>query len=178
MKRAMDILGAIGGILFFSPLILFLSLVVKLTSKGAGIIKLPRVGKNGRIFNLYKIRSLKNNGEVTDIGKFLRRTFLDELPQFINVLKGEMSLVGPRPEIPSIVEKYNDMQRERLSIKPGLTGLWQISPYRDRPILEHLEYDFFYMKNQSLGLDCEIILKTIRFCLTRMIRKQKLRDGT
>ncbi|MCM8778785.1 MAG: sugar transferase [Candidatus Omnitrophica bacterium] len=170
MKRMVDVLGAIIGILFFSPLILFLSLLVRLNLKEAGIIKLPRVGKDGKIFNLYKICSMKNEGEVTGIGKFLRKTFLDELPQFINVLRGEMSLVGPRPEIPSIVEKYNEIQRKRLSVKPGLTGLWQISPHRNKPIHEHLEYDFFYMENQSFWLDMQIILKTLRFCLARMLK--------
>ena len=91
----------------------------------------------------------------------VRRTSLDELPQLLNVLRGEMSLVGPRPEMPFIVSQYNDWQRIRLSIKPGLTGLWQILGRKDLYLHENLEYDFFYIKNQSLLLDLIILLKTI-----------------
>jgi lipopolysaccharide/colanic/teichoic acid biosynthesis glycosyltransferase len=86
---------------------------------------------------------------------------IDELPQLVNVLRGEMSLVGPRPEMPYIVKRYNALERRRLSVKPGMTGLWQISPARSRPIHENLEYDLFYIRRQSMALDCAILLRTI-----------------
>jgi lipopolysaccharide/colanic/teichoic acid biosynthesis glycosyltransferase len=98
---------------------------------------------------------------VTRFGRFLRRTSLDELPQLLNVLRGEMSLVGPRPEMPFIVEKYEPWQRRRLDVKPGITGLWQVIGRKNLPLHLNMEYDLYYIKNQSLLLDIEILLKTI-----------------
>jgi len=106
-----------------------------------------------------------NDPRITRIGRWLRKTSLDELPQLINVLKGEMSLVGPRPEMGFIVDKYNTIEKKRLLIKPGLTGLWQISPYRRSEISHNLEYDFYYIENQGYVLDIVILILTIFFAI-------------
>jgi lipopolysaccharide/colanic/teichoic acid biosynthesis glycosyltransferase len=98
---------------------------------------------------------------ITLIGRFLRKTSLDELPQLFNVMRGEMSMVGPRPEMPFIVEQYEEWQRRRLDVKPGITGLWQIVGRKNLPLALNMEYDFFYIKNQSLLLDVVILLRTI-----------------
>jgi lipopolysaccharide/colanic/teichoic acid biosynthesis glycosyltransferase len=131
------------------------------------------VGLHGRHFTLLKFRTMKpDSGEyevapvspddsrITGLGRFLRKTSLDELPQLFNVLSGSMSLVGPRPEMPFIVEGYSDWQRRRLDVKPGLTGLWQIMGRKDLPLHENLEYDFYYIRNQSLMLDFAILIRT------------------
>jgi lipopolysaccharide/colanic/teichoic acid biosynthesis glycosyltransferase len=104
---------------------------------------------------------------VTEYGRWLRGTSIDELPQLINVLKGEMSLVGPRPEMRFIAEAYDDWQRRRLSVKPGITGLWQILGRKDLPMHENLQYDFYYIRNRSLSLDLSILLRTIGAVLSR-----------
>jgi len=156
------------------PLWIIIWGVIRMTSRGPAIFRQERVGKDGELFNIYKFRTMfqhvnnyeeapraRNDPRVTRIGRILRRTSLDELPQLLNVLRGEMSLVGPRPEMPFIVAQYNEWQRIRLTIKPGLTGLWQILGRKDLYLHENLEYDFFYIKNQSLVLDLIILLKTI-----------------
>jgi lipopolysaccharide/colanic/teichoic acid biosynthesis glycosyltransferase len=102
-----------------------------------------------------------NDSRVTGIGRFLRRTSLDELPQLFNVLRGDMSLVGPRPEMPFIVDKYTSWQRHRLDVKPGLTGMWQIMGRKELPLHDNLGYDYYYIRNQSLMLDFTILLRTI-----------------
>jgi lipopolysaccharide/colanic/teichoic acid biosynthesis glycosyltransferase len=103
----------------------------------------------------------RTDPRVTRFGRFLRKTSLDELPQLINVLRGDMSMVGPRPEMPFIVDKYEEWQRRRLDVKPGITGLWQIVGRKDLPLYLNLEYDFYYIRNQSLLLDLMILIKTI-----------------
>lgn len=138
------------------------------------IIKLKRVGYRGKMFEMYKFRTMKKytnknavaprsnkDNRITRVGRTLRKTSLDELPQLLNILKGEMTLVGPRPEIPEIVKKYKKWQKLRLEAKPGLTGLWQILGRKDLPLHENIEYDFYYINNQSLLMDLTIILKTI-----------------
>ncbi|MGQ9668503.1 MAG: sugar transferase, partial [Anaerolineae bacterium] len=141
--------------------------------------------ENGRPFLMYKFRTMVDGAEhqlseviqytedgkpihklpddprITRLGRFLRRSSLDELPQFFNVLKGEMSLVGPRPELPFIVEQYEPWQRRRLAVPPGITGWWQISGRADRPMHLHTEDDLYYIKNYSLWLDLHILIKTI-----------------
>ena len=104
---------------------------------------------------------------VTKYGRWLRGTSIDEVPQLFNVLKGEMSLVGPRPEMPFIVEAYDDWQRRRLSVKPGITGLWQILGRKDLPMHANLQYDFYYIRNRSLSLDVSILLRTVGAVLSR-----------
>lgn len=172
-KRIVDVLVSIIFIIVMSPLFLVIYLILLLSSEGTPIFKQKRVGFRGKEFTFYKFRTMKpeageyevaplssNDPRITPIGRFLRRTSLDEFPQLFNVLTGKMSLVGPRPEMPFIVEKYEAWQKHRLHVKPGLTGLWQIMGRKDLPLHENLEFDFFYIRNQSLMLDFAILLRT------------------
>jgi len=170
IKRILDIVLSLVALFFLSLLILIIAFLIKLKIRENVFLRQKRMGKYGGEFYIYKFRTMQNPDEFPDgIGKFLRKTFLDEIPQFINILKGEMSLVGPRPELFEIAKNYNKEQKRRLEIKPGLTGLWQISPYIDKPIHNHLEYDFFYIDNQSLWLDLVIISKTVILFFNKII---------
>lgn len=173
LKRILDIIIALIGIVIFMPLWLLLGIAIKLDSPGPVIFRQERVGKHGKKFTLWKFRTMhkdvknqdyapKSRGDkrVTRVGAFLRKTSLDEVPQFWNVLVGNMSIVGPRPEMPFIVSKYTEWQKRRLDVKPGITGLWQILGRKDLPLHENIEYDFYYIKNRSFFLDLVIILKT------------------
>ncbi len=173
IKRSFDI-----AISIFLLIILFLpstliAILIKLDSPGPILFRHIRVGKNGKIFMLWKFRSMtvdvltydaspktSSDLRLTRCGRLLRRFSIDEIPQIINVLKGDMSLVGPRPEMPFIVDSYGMRERKRLSIKPGITGMWQISPARAFPIHENLQYDLYYIQHQNFFLDCAIILQT------------------
>jgi lipopolysaccharide/colanic/teichoic acid biosynthesis glycosyltransferase len=172
-KRFLDLILSTGLLALSAPLFVFAALLIRSTSSGPAFFRQERVGQHGAVFTLYKLRTMYQQApsygyspktgddpRITRVGRFLRRTSLDELPQLINVLMGQMSLVGPRPEMPFIVEKYTAKQRQRLAIKPGITGLWQISPHRGFPIHEHLEYDFYYLGHRSLSLDVVIVLRT------------------
>ena len=172
-KRALDIIVASIGFIITSPFWIVIPLLIKRNSPGSAIFFQERVGLNGKIFKIYKFRSMKidvpkyancpedqNDPRVTKIGRWLRKTSIDELPQLINIFRGEMSLVGPRPEMPFIVNKYNLVEKKRLLVKPGLTGLWQVSPYRNSKINHNLEYDFYYIENQGFILDFVILLMT------------------
>lgn len=180
IKRLFDVVVSLIVLIITFPFWFFIMIAIKLESDGAAIFKQERVGKNGNIFMIYKFRTMYSNTDkfqyspsdpndkrITKVGAFLRKTSLDELPQLINVLIGNMSLVGPRPEMPFIVEQYKDWERKRLSVKPGLTGLWQIMGRKDLPLHENIEYDFFYIKNQSLILDLTILIKTIPIILRK-----------
>lgn len=173
-KRIFDFFAAAAAIIILSPVGLLLALLIKLDSKGPVLFKQKRVGRGGREFSFYKFRTMAMEANpyaltpqsaadprITRLGRWLRRTSLDELPQFWNVLRGDMSVVGPRPEMPFIVAGYNEEQRERLKVKPGITGIWQISAVRGEPIHANIEYDLFYIENRSLLLDLIIVLKTI-----------------
>lgn len=173
-KRIFDLVFSIFTLVIASPIIAVIVLAIKLDSSGKAVLLQQRVGKDGKLFNMYKFRTMykesslyqksprkRNDKRVTRVGKFLRRTSIDELPQLINVLKGEMSIVGPRPEMPFIVKKYKQWEKRRLVVKPGLTGLWQILGRKDLPLHKNLEYDFYYINNQSFILDLVIIFKTI-----------------
>ncbi len=177
-KRCFDLVAASLLILMLSPILAAIALIVKLTSKGPVFFIQKRVGQKGRRFLFYKFRSMKVDSPVyavtpkdkldpriTPIGRFLRRSSLDELPQLFNVIKGEMSLVGPRPEMPFIVDHYNELHKQRLNVKPGITGLWQISADRKIAIHENMDYDMYYINNQSFLLDIVILAKTISSCL-------------
>ncbi len=179
VKRLVDIVFSLFGIVVLLPVWIFIVVLIRMDSSGKALFKQKRVGLNGKIFKMYKFRTMKNevglyeeapkkadDKRITRVGKFLRKTSLDELPQLINILKGEMSFVGPRPEMPFIVEKYSKWQRKRLEAKPGLTGLWQILGRKDLPLHENIEYDFYYIQNQSLLLDFVIMLKTVWIVLT------------
>ncbi len=180
LKRVMDLVIAGFLIILTFPLWIFIAVGIKLDSKGPVFFKQERVGYKGKKFILYKFRTMfvhtplfsespKNEDDprITRFGRFLRRTSLDELPQLINVLKGEMSLVGPRPEMPFIVERYSKWERKRLDVKPGITGLWQILGRKDLPLQENIHYDFYYIKNRSIVLDLFIIFKTVPAVLKR-----------
>jgi exopolysaccharide biosynthesis polyprenyl glycosylphosphotransferase len=192
IKRIMDINMSIILIFCLSPVLLIISLLIKLTSKGPVIYKQPRVGLRGRQFDLFKFRTMvanadqmqqdlkakneadgpvfkiKDDPRVTSIGKFLRKTGLDELPQLINVLNGEMALIGPRPPLKEETKHYKRWQLRRLSVKPGLSCFWQIKPDRNSIKFEKwMEMDLAYIDNWSLRLDFIILLKTIKTVFQR-----------
>ena len=161
-KRVIDLLLAGFFLIIFSPLILILIVLIHLDSRGRAWLKLERVGKDGQVFYIYKLRTMyPGSKDITALGKYLRKLGLDELPQLINIIRGEMSLVGPRPEIPEIVSTYTSREKERLKVPPGLTGLWQVSPYRKEPIHHHLEYDLEYIDKSSPLYDLKIVVKTL-----------------
>jgi exopolysaccharide biosynthesis polyprenyl glycosylphosphotransferase len=174
IKRGFDMLVSLMILLLLSPVLLVAALLIKAGSTGKVFYVQERVGKNGQHFSLYKFRSMVQNAEegtgpvwakkddkrVTKVGKHLRRTSLDEFPQLINVLKGEMSLVGPRPERPFFVKQHPELMQWRLSVKPGLTGLAQIHGRYDLTLGEKVQYDLYYIQNYSLALDIEILIRT------------------
>jgi len=173
-KRLTDLFVSGIMIAILSPMMLFIYFLLLLQRKGSPIFSQSRIGRSGKPFTLFKFRTMKpeageyevaplspSDPRVTGIGRFLRKTSLDELPQLLNVLVGTMSLVGPRPEMDFIVRDYNQWQRHRLDVKPGLTGLWQIMGRKDLPLHENIEFDFYYIRNQSLMLDFSIMLRTL-----------------
>ena len=178
VKRCMDVCGSLAAIVVFSPVMLLMVLLIKLTSPGPLIFKQERVGLHNRPFQMYKFRSMevqkerdeqkcwtvKNDPRVTGIGKFMRKTSIDELPQLFNVLKGDMSLVGPRPERPQFVEKFREeipRYMVKHQVRPGMTGWAQINGYRgDTSIRKRIEYDLYYIENWTVGLDLKILFLT------------------
>lgn len=186
VKRAMDIFGASVCLVLFSPALIFIALAIKLTSRGPLLYRWPVVGLRGRPFNGYKFRTmvvgadqmkeqlshqnamtgpvfkLKDDPRVTRLGRVLRKFSLDELPQLWSVLKGDMSLVGPRPPLQTEYVQFTDWQKQKLLVKPGITCLWQVSGRNDiRDFDEWLRLDLAYIQNWSLWLDIKILLKTI-----------------
>jgi len=179
IKRIIDCSLSVLGLIILAIPMGIIAILIKFDSRGPVIFKHKRVGKDGKIFLIYKFRTMvkdapqigpplteKNDPRITRIGYILRRTSLDELPELINVLKGEMSLVGPRPEIPSIVETYTDWQRKVLQVRPGITGFSQIHGRAERKIPSKLRLDNWYIKHQSLRLDLWIMAKTVIVVLT------------
>lgn len=173
-KRFLDLITAGIAFLVLSPLYFIIAIFIKMDSKGPVIFKQIRIGKDGKPFMMYKFRSMKvgspkyaeaandkTDPRITKIGRFLRKTSLDEMPQLLNVLNGSMSLVGPRPEMEFIVKEYNSYQRLRLAIKPGITGLWQISADRRIPIHQNMDYDINYILNRSFLTDLIILWRTV-----------------
>ena len=173
-KRTLDLSLTIPALILAAPVFLAIAIVIKLDSRGRIIFSHERVGQDGKIFRLHKFRTMTaqtnpyavapgdvNDSRVTRFGRFLRKTSLDELPQMWNVLVGDMSLVGPRPEMPFIVEQYEPWQRRRLDVPQGITGLWQIAGRKKLPLHYNLEYDFYYIRNWTLLLDLTILLRTI-----------------
>jgi len=173
-RRGIDILGAGAMLLALAPVFALAWALIKIDSRGPVFFRHARVGRNARNFDMWKFRTMQagtdryqrspqSDGDprLTRVGRILRRTSIDELPQLINVLRGNMSLVGPRPEMPFIAAKHNTLERSRVRVKPGMTGLWQISPARAFPIHENIEYDLFYVDHRSLFLDCAILLRTV-----------------
>ncbi|MFU7517523.1 sugar transferase [Clostridium sp. HCS.1] len=184
-KRVIDILGSMIGIVLLSPLLLVIAILIRLESKGKVIFSQMRVGLNRKEFKIYKFRSMVENAEdlrkkledknevsgpmfkikkdprVTKVGRFIRNTSVDELPQLINVLKGDMSLVGPRPSLPSEVAKFEPWMLKRLEVKPGLTCYWQVSGRSNIGFQEWMELDIKYVNEMSIWVDIKLILKTI-----------------
>jgi exopolysaccharide biosynthesis polyprenyl glycosylphosphotransferase len=190
-KRGFDIVGAIVFALVAAPVIVALAIAVRITSGKQVLFRQNRVGVGGKIYKMYKFRTMLRDAEemrvelrddneadgllfkiqddprVTRLGRKLRPLGLDELPQLFNVIKGEMSLVGPRPALPEEVELYDDRLRERLRVKPGLTGLWQIKGRHELSFDDYARYDLFYVENWSLGLDLYVIASTVPALLRR-----------
>jgi exopolysaccharide biosynthesis polyprenyl glycosylphosphotransferase len=173
VKAVFDYTLAALLLVLLSPLLLLLALLIRLDTRGSALVTQQVVGQGGKEFRRFRFRTCKETPEgprPTRLGAWLEQTGIDELPQLLNVLRGEMSLVGPRPELPEIVKGYARWQRKRLDVKPGITGLWQIYDARGEPLHHNLEHDFFYIKNQSLLLDLSILIKTIPAIL--LTRKQ------
>lgn len=182
IKRAIDIVFAIVLGIITLPVIIITCILVKLESTGPAIYKQERLGKDGQEFMVYKIRSMrsdaekngaqwasKNDDRVTKVGKFIRKSRIDELPQLLNLLRGEMTLVGPRPERKIFVEEFEMITpgfKKRLVVKPGLTGLAQVSGGYDLNHKEKLKYDMEYIRNRNLLLDIKIMIKTIKVIFT------------
>ena len=185
-KRLIDIVGSLFGIILLSPLFLIVAILIKLEDpKGKVFFAQERNGRYPKTFKMYKFRSMVHNAEdllkdlmdrneqtgpvfkinddprITKVGKVIRRTSIDELPQLFNVLKGDMSLVGPRPPIPHEVDQYNSYQMQRLAVKPGLTCIWQVSGRNNIGFDEWVEMDIEYIKTRNLWLDIKLIFKTV-----------------
>jgi undecaprenyl phosphate N,N'-diacetylbacillosamine 1-phosphate transferase len=180
MKRLFDIILSLPAIIFLLPVFIVIYLAIKITGRGAVIFKQERAGKNSKSFILYKFRTMRididpfgpspktgDDPRLTKVGKFLREYSLDELPQLFNVLKGDMSIVGPRPLYISQMQEWDDRQKKRLLVKPGLTGLAQISGRGELTREEKLELDVKYVETAGLALDLKIILVTIGQVFTR-----------
>jgi lipopolysaccharide/colanic/teichoic acid biosynthesis glycosyltransferase len=184
-KRVFDLIVGSFALVLSLPLMALAAFFVYFEDGPPVIFRQKRVGKDGRLFEIYKFRTMVNNAEqwhgqietrdahgnpiyknpedprVTRVGRILRRSSLDELPQLFNVLTGTMSLVGPRPELPHLVKKYESWQYQRFAVPPGMTGWWQISGRSDRPMHLHTEDDLYYIQNRSIWLDLQIIFRTI-----------------
>lgn len=178
LKRAFDIAGAISLLVMGLPLWVLLAILIVSDSRGPVLFHHRRIGTKGRPFQLYKFRTMHSDTSefgyhpttpddprVTRVGRWLRRTSLDECPQLINVIRGEMSLVGPRPEMPFIVDQYSRAHRQRLEVIPGLTGLWQLSADRRFLIHENIQYDLYYIRNRNFFMDVAILLHTAVFAM-------------
>lgn len=184
LKRSIDIIGAILGLIFAVPIIIIVGILIKLESKGPIIFSQKRIGINKKEFNMYKLRSMVVNAEdlkeklqsknemsgpmfkikddprITKVGKFIRKTSIDELPQLFNVLKGDMSLVGPRPSLPKEVEKFDPWMLKRLEVKPGLTCYWQVMGRNAIDFENWMKLDVKYINERSIWVDIKLICKT------------------
>lgn len=189
IKRFFDICLSSAALVVLSPLLLVIAILIYLEDKGPVIYSQTRIGKDGRAFKLYKFRSMcvdadeklkdlqelnerdgpvfkiKNDPRVTKVGKFIRKTCIDELPQLVNIIKGDMSIVGPRPPLPNEVEQYNSYQKQRLLVVPGLTCYWQIQKGEETTFDEWVELDLKYIKERSILLDFRLILLTFKVIL-------------
>lgn len=185
VKRLIDVVGSIIGLIVFFPITIWIVIRIKLEDGGPVLYKQIRVGKQGELFSMYKFRSMvvgapslkvelvqqnesdgpifkiKNDPRITEIGKFIRKHSLDEIPQFINVIQGKMSLVGPRPALPDEVRQYSNYEIKRLEIKPGLTGLWQVSGRSNLSFKKMIQLDIMYIDTMSLFADLKILFKTV-----------------
>ena len=180
MRRAFDILVAGAALLFFGPVLLLAMLAIRLESPGSPIYRQRRVGLGGEEFDVLKLRTMVTGAEhigagmaidegdtrITRVGGFLRRTSLDEIPNLINILRGDMAVIGPRPTIPIQVAQYTDRQRGRLAVKPGLTGWAQVNGRAALPWPDRIELDLWYIEHRSWRLDLQILMRTARMVLS------------
>ena len=174
IRRAVDVVVSALALLLSSPLLLAAMLAIRLESPGPMIYRQRRAGRGGKPFDVLKLRTMvdgaehigagmavnANDSRITRVGTFLRRSSLDELPNLLNVLRGEMTLVGPRPTLPAQVDRYTERQRGRLAVKPGITGWAQVNGRASLPWSERIELDLYYVENRSLSLDLRILLRT------------------
>lgn len=185
IKRMLDVIIATIGLIVLAPIVLVIAIIIKLDSKGPVFFAHTRIGKNGKKFKMYKFRTmyenaqemikeftpeqmkewkenfkLKDDPRITKIGKFLRKTSLDELPQIVNIIKGDLSIIGPRPIIDEELEKYGENKEKFLSVTPGLTGYWQANGRSETSYEQRMEMELYYVENESFKLDVQIFLKT------------------
>ena len=174
IRRAVDVVVSALALLLSSPLLLAAMLAIRLESPGPMIYRQRRAGRGGKPFDVLKLRTMvdgaehigagmavnANDSRITRVGTFLRRSSLDELPNLLNVLRGEMTLVGPRPTLPAQVDRYTERQRGRLAVKPGITGWAQVNGRASLPWSERIELDLYYVENRSLSLDLRILVRT------------------
>jgi lipopolysaccharide/colanic/teichoic acid biosynthesis glycosyltransferase len=180
VKRCLDIVIGLAGAIISAPFVALLALLIRLESPGHPVYQQTRVGRDGQIFSIYKLRTMVRGAEftgaglaiqegddrITRIGAWLRRYSLDELPNLWNVVRGEMSIVGPRPTVPVQVEQYTERQRGRLHVKPGITGWAQINGRAALPWSERIELDLWYVEHQSFTLDLRILARTVEMVLS------------
>jgi len=173
-RRLIDIAASAVALVLMAPLLALAVLAIRLESRGRAIYRQRRAGKDGKAFDVFKLRTMVdgaehigaglavnvNDSRITRVGAFLRRTSLDELPNLLNVLRGEMSLIGPRPTLPVQVEQYSERQRRRLAVKPGITGWAQVNGRASLPWAERIELDLYYVEHRSLALDLRILART------------------
>jgi exopolysaccharide biosynthesis polyprenyl glycosylphosphotransferase len=177
-KRCFDAVASAILIVLFGPVMLAVAAAIKITSPGEALFRQERVGKGGKMFTILKFRSMHKHAcgdgfsptsgtdaRISRVGRLLRKTSLDELPQLINVLRGEMSLVGPRPEMPFIADKYTALESRRLEAVPGITGLWQISAHRKELIHNNMQYDLYYVRHRGFFMDVAILIHTLGFAI-------------
>lgn len=176
LKRTIDILAGIMILIIFCIPMIFIAIAIKLEDKGPAIFKQKRTGKNGKDFNLYKFRSMsidnnvlnfKKENQMTKVGKIIRKLSLDELPQVINIIKGDMSFIGPRPWIVEYYKNFTDEQKRRVEVTPGLTGLAQCMGRNNISIFDKIKYDIEYVDKISLKMDIKIILLTVKTVLSK-----------
>lgn len=184
LKRSIDIICSLIGLMVLMPMLVIFAILIRIESKGSIFFSQDRVGKGGIVFKMYKFRSMvvnaeelkeklanenertgpmfkiKNDPRITNVGRFIRKTSIDELPQLVNILKGEMSIVGPRPSLPDEVEEFEEWMLKRLNVKPGLTCYWQVSGRNDIEFNEWMELDIKYVQERSIPIDVKLILKT------------------
>ncbi|WP_195624004.1 sugar transferase [Clostridium tertium] len=185
LKRIIDIIGSLIGLILLSPILIIVGILIKFESKGPIVFTQKRVGKDGKEFDMYKLRSMVVNAEeikeklkeqnemsgpmfkmkddprITKVGKFIRKTSIDELPQLVNILKGDMSLVGPRPSLPNEVKEFETWMLKRLNVKPGLTCYWQVMGRNNIDFEDWMKLDVKYVNERSFWLDIKLIFKTV-----------------
>lgn len=188
IKRILDFLMALLFLIIFMIPMIIISIAIKVEDKGPVLFKQSRTGKNGKIFKLYKFRSMhvsnnvldfKNENKTTKVGKILRKTSLDELPQILNILKGEMSFIGPRPWIPEYYNNFTEKQKKRTEVLPGITGLAQSYGRNNLSIFDKIDYDITYVNNFSFLQDLKVVFQTIKTVLSKdgaEISKTGIRD--